>query len=224
MNLKQTLDFLSELKSNNNRDWFHQNKERYDAIKSWLLDLLAKLIPEIAKFDPSVALIVPKDCIFRIYRDVRFSNDKSPYKTHLGAFISKTGRKGNHPGYYIHFEPGQSFLAGGVYMPPPELLKAVRNEIWFNTDEFKSIITHPDFLKYFGGLDDFNKLSRPPKGYTADWPDVELVKYRSYVVMHNLSDEIIFEQEPDVFALPVFRAMYPLNVFLMRARENLGGG
>jgi uncharacterized protein (TIGR02453 family) len=224
MNLKQTLEFLSDLKANNNRDWFQQNKKRYDAAKASMLSLLERLIPEIAKFDPTVAHISPKDCIFRIYRDVRFSNDKLPYKTNIGAFISKTGRKGNHPGYYIHFEPGQSFLAGGLYMPPPEILKAVRSEIMFNTDEFKSIITNPDFLKYFGQLDDFDKLSRPPKGFATGWPDVELVKYRSYVVMHNLSDEIIFEQEPDVFALPVFRAMYPLNVFLMRAREDLGGG
>ena len=220
MNLKQTLEFLSELKENNHRDWFQQNKKRYDAIKTGLLDLLARLIPEIAKFDSSVALISPKDCIFRIYRDVRFSKDKSPYKTHIGAFVSKTGRKGNHPGYYIHFEPEQSFLAGGLYMPPPELLKAVRNEIWFNADEFKAIIAHPDFKKYFGQLDDFDKLSRPPKGYTADWPDVELVKYRSYVVTHNLREQDLLGEEPEALILPVFRAMLGLNQFLHKAREN----
>jgi uncharacterized protein (TIGR02453 family) len=220
MNLKQTLEFLSDLKANNNRDWFQQNKKRYDAAKASMLSLLERLIPEIAKFDPTVAHISPKDCIFRIYRDVRFSNDKLPYKTNIGAFVSKTGRKGNHPGYYIHFEPEQSFLAGGLYMPPPELLKAVRNDILFNADEFKSIINHPDFLKYFSQLDDFDKLSRPPKGFATGWPDVELVKYRSYVVTHNLNEQNLLSEEPDAIILSVFRAMLGLNHFLHNAKQN----
>lgn len=221
MNTKNAIDFLAELKANNDRDWFQKNKKRYDTIKNEMLSFLGKLIPEIAAFDSQLAAIQPKECIFRIYRDVRFSSDKSPYKTHIGSFISMTGRKGNHPGYYIHIEPGQSFLAGGLYMPPPDLLKAVRNEIYFNADAFKAITNHPDFIRFFGKLDDADKLTRPPKGFESDWPDIELLKYKSYVVSHYVSDEIFTNTHPKDLCLEVFKAMYPLNAFLQRARENM---
>jgi uncharacterized protein (TIGR02453 family) len=220
MNTKQIINFLTELKVNNDRDWFQKNKKLYESIKSEMLEFLGKIIPEIALFDPEVTAIQPKDCIFRIYRDVRFSNDKSPYKTHIGAFISKTGRKGNHPGYYIHLEPDQSFLAGGLYMPPPDLLKAVRNEIYFNIDAFKAIINHQDFIKYFGKLDDFDKLSRPPKGFEPDWPDIDLLKYKSYVVTHNLSEMKWLSTNFIEYCLTVFEAIQPLNKFLQNARIN----
>lgn len=220
MEIKNILDFLNELKINNNREWFQQNKKRYEQIKSEVLAFLSRLIPQIAAFDPEVTAIKPEECIFRIYRDVRFSNDKSPYKTQIGAFVSKTGRKGNQPGYYFHLEPGQSFLAGGLYIPPPEVLKAVRNEVYFNAGEFKSILQHPDFLKYFGQLDDFDKLTRPPKGFDPSWPDIDLMKYRSYVVTHNLNEQDLLNLKTEDLALPVFRAMHPLNVFLKRAKEN----
>jgi uncharacterized protein (TIGR02453 family) len=220
MDVKKTVDFLTELTANNNRDWFQTNKKAYDAIKDSMLEFLGGIIPEIARFDPEIHAIDPNDCIFRIYRDVRFSNDKTPYKTHIGAFISKTGRKGNSPGYYIHIEPGQSFLAGGLYMPPPELLKAVRDEVYFNVGEFKSIITQPEFLDYFGKLDDFDKLSRPPKGYAADWPDIDLLKYKSYVVTHNLTEERLFADDFADHCLKVFKALLPLNNFLQKARNN----
>lgn len=221
MNTKQIINFLTELKVNNDRDWFQKNKKLYESIKSEMLSFLGKIIPEIALFDPEVTAVQPKDCIFRIYRDVRFSNDKSPYKTHIGAFISKTGRKGNHPGYYIHLESGQSFLAGGLYMPPPDLLKAVRNEIYFNADAFKAILNQPEFVNIFGKLDDFDKLSRPPKGFEPDWPDIDLLKYKSYVVSHYVKDEAFENTSPETLILPVFNALYPFNAFLQRARENI---
>ena len=220
MNTKNVIDFLSELKVNNDRDWFQKNKKLYESIKSEMLAFLGKIIPEIALFDPEVTAVQPKDCIFRIYRDVRFSNDKSPYKTHIGAFISKTGRKGNYPGYYIHLEPDQSFLAGGLYMPPPDLLKAVRNEIYFNADVFKAIINHPDFTKYFANLDDFDKLSRPPKGFEPEWPDIDLLKYKSYVVTHNLGEMKWLSTNFMEYCLTVFEAIQPLNKFLQNARIN----
>jgi len=221
MNTLNAIEFLKELKNNNEREWFQENKKRYDTIKAELVSLLEKLIPDIATFHKEVAGVNPQDCIFRIYRDVRFSDDKSPYKTQIGAFISRTGRKGNQPGYYIHLEPGQSFLAGGLYMPPPELLNAVRHEIYFNPDEFKAILRQPDFQLYFGQLDDFDKLSRPPKGYDNEWPDIDLLKYRSYVVTNTVSNEILFSPAYAAHCLEVFKAIYPLNSFLKRAIENL---
>jgi len=221
MNTQNAIEFLRELKDNNNRDWFQKNKKRYEAIKADLTRFLEKLIPAIAVFDNDIAVIGPQDCIFRIYRDVRFSNDKSPYKTQIGAFISKTGRKGNQPGYYIHLEPDQSFLAGGLYMPPPEALKAVRDEIYFNADEFKSLLSQPDFQQYFGNLDDFDKLIRPPKGYDSEWPDIDLLKFRSYVVTNMVGNDILFSAAYADHCLAVFKAMYPLNAFLKRATESI---
>lgn len=220
MEIKNILDFLNELKINNNREWFQQNKKRYDQIKSSMHAFLKGLIPQVATFDPEVSAIKPEECMFRIYRDVRFSNDKSPYKTQIGAFVSKTGRKGNHPGYYFHLEPGQSFLAGGLYMPPPEVLKAVRSEVYYNVSEFKAILQHPDFVKYFGQPDDFDKLTRPPKGFDSNWPDIDLLKYRSYVVTHNLNEMDLLNLKTEELAMPVFRAMHPLNVFLKKAMDN----
>jgi uncharacterized protein (TIGR02453 family) len=221
MNTRTAIDFLNQLKENNNREWFQENKSRYYEIKEELLSVLDRLIPEIATFFPDVAAIAPKDCIFRIYRDVRFSNNKLPYKTQIGAFISKTGRKGSQPGFYIHIEPGQSFLAGGLYMPPPEMLKAVRNEIYFNASQFTEIIGHPEFLKYFGSLDDFDKLTRPPKGFSADWPDIELLKYRSYVVTHPVNDDALHSANFLLHTKEVFKAMGPLNDFLKNAISNM---
>lgn len=221
MNTQIAVEFLTELKNNNNREWFQKNKSRYETIKADLTAFLQKLIPAIAAFDKEVAVITPQDCIFRIYRDVRFSNDKSPYKTQIGAFISKTGRKGNQPGYYVHLEPGQSFLAGGLYMPPPDLLKAVRSEIFFNTGDFKAIINNPEFIRFFGSLDDFDKLTRPPKGFDPEWPDIELLRYRSYVVTHKVDENILHSSAYVNHCIEAFKAMHPLNTFLRKAMANI---
>lgn len=223
MNLRKLIDFLKALKINNDREWFQKNKTQYDLIKDEMLAFIGRLIQQISVFDPEISLVTPKECIFRIYRDVRFSKDKSPYKKHIGAFISKTGRKGNNPGYYLHFEPNNSFIAGGLYMPPPEILKAIRNEIYYNTEEFVSILSHPYFLKFFGELDDYDKLIRPPKGFSADWQHVDFVKYRSYVATHYLSEENLYSQDLESVILSVFNAIYPLNKFLNRAKENMEG-
>ncbi|MDP2422733.1 MAG: DUF2461 domain-containing protein [Bacteroidales bacterium] len=223
MDTKETLRFLSELSLNNNREWFHENKKTYEVIKADILGFVGNLIVQISAFDPDIIAINPKDCLFRIYRDVRFSNDKSPYKTHIGAFISKGGRKGNHSGYYIHFEPGQSLVAGGLYMPTPPVLKAVRDEIHFNTDEFQEIINHPEFKKFFAGLDDDDKLTRPPKGYPADWEHIDLLKYRSYTVSASLPEKLLSEHSFNDYLLSAFHTMYPFNRFLKRALVNMGG-
>lgn len=213
--------FFSELNHNNNREWFHKDKGRYEKIKLEFLIFLKDVIAQVSKFDKLVAAIEPKECLFRINRDVRFSNDKSPYKTHIGAFISKTGRQGSSPGYYIHIEPSNTFLAGGLYMPPSDLLKGVRNEIYYNHNEFKAILSHPDFKRLFGQLEEFDKLTRPPKDVDATWPDVDLLKYKSYTVMHMLhADELRTDQLVSA-VVPVFGAMHPLIAFLGRAKENL---
>src|SRR5665811_2091282 len=127
--MDKVLEFLNDLSANNNREWYHSNKERYTESKEKILFLTDVVINEIRKFDRDIPALSPKDCVFRIFRDVRFSNDKRPYKTNFGAFISKGGRKSMHAGYYFHIEPGGSFCGGGIYMPPAEPLKIIRNYI-----------------------------------------------------------------------------------------------
>jgi len=220
MNTSAALDFLSQLNRNNNRAWFQQNKKLYDSIRKDYETFVAEMISEISMLDPSIGLPDYKDCIFRIYRDVRFSPDKSPYKTHFGAFVGKGGRKTAGVGYYIHIEPGKSLIAGGVYQPQPDVLKQLRNEIYFNSTEFKKIITDPKFVKNFGQLDDFDKMKLAPKDFPADFPDIDLLKYRSYIIGRDFTDSEVVSADFKMNILAMFSAMLPLHDFLKRAMIN----
>ncbi|MCX6235751.1 MAG: DUF2461 domain-containing protein [Bacteroidetes bacterium] len=217
MDGKMILDFLKALSMNNKREWFLENKPVFERARKDFESFINVLIPEIYKFDNSIGLLTAKDCLFRIFRDIRFSNDKTPYKTNFGAFIARGGRKGIYPGYYIHLESGQSMLAGGIYMPQPEVQKAVRQEIYYNIEEFKSILEADDFMKYFGKLDDFDKMKKPPKEFPADFKDIDLLKYRSYTIVHNIADGQVQDKSYFNNALVVLKAMHPLNTFLNRA-------
>ncbi len=215
-----TFDFLIKLKQNNTREWFLANKTAYENAKKEVEKFIASLIPSISKIDPLIQSPEVKDCLFRIFKDVRFSKDKTPYKTNFGAFIGRGGRKTIYPGYYIHMEPGESFIAGGVYQPQPELLKLLRNEVYFNSEEFRKILELKEFRKYFSGLDDFDKMKKPPKDYPADFPEIDLLKYRSFIVSRTVADtKVVTEDYPD-YVLEVVKAMQPLNAFLNRAISN----
>lgn len=212
-----TLSFLKSLKKNNNRDWFQANKDKHDAAKTEFENFIEKLIKEIVKFDKKIAGQKAKDCVFRIYRDVRFSKDKSPYKTHFGAFITTKGKNSNGPGYYIHVEPGDCFLAGGIYMPDGSQLAKIRQEIDYNLKEFLKILKGKDFVQYFGGLSDMEKLKTAPKGFPKDHPAIELLKHKSYIATHKISDKQVVENDFPDYASKTFRALYPLNDFLHAA-------
>jgi len=214
--MKNALDFLKELKANNNREWFNENRKTYESAKTEFESLVNNLIPKIYEFDPEIGSLTAKQCVFRIFRDVRFSKDKSPYKVNMGGFMSKGGRKGFHSGYYVHIEPGKSFLGGGIYMPPADVLKKIRQEIMYNVDEYKNIINNPAFKKIFTQMEG-EKLKRPPKGFPADFPDIELLKYKSYVVLHEVKDKNILSENFENNIIDVFKTMYPLNEFLNKA-------
>jgi uncharacterized protein (TIGR02453 family) len=149
---KSTFDFLTKLKKNNNKEWFDKNRPEYEIAKNNFKEFISELILSIAKFDSSVKMLEPKNCIFRINRDIRFSNDKTPYKINMGASIGPGGKKSYDAGYYIHIQPGGSFLAGGVWQPPAPQLNAIRQEIDYNAAEFKKLVSNKDFKKYFGSL------------------------------------------------------------------------
>jgi uncharacterized protein (TIGR02453 family) len=151
--MKTVLNFLSDLRKNNHKEWMDQNKSRYQQAKKEFENLVKILIDRIALFDESIAGIQPKDCIFRLNRDIRFSNDKRPYKENMGAFITMEGKKGVDGGYYIHLQPGQSMLAGGTYMPPADVLKKIRQEIDYNPDPLLDFMRSQPFQKLFGDFD-----------------------------------------------------------------------
>lgn len=216
--MKKTFQFLKAIKSNNNKDWFDKHKESYLEAKAEHEVFIEKIIKGLQKFDKKIAAdLKAKDCVFRIYKDVRFSKDKTPYKTNFGASINPGGKKSLIAGYYLHMEPGASFLAGGVYMPEAEMLNAIRQEIDYNTDAFLKIVKAPSFKKYFKGLDDEGKLKSAPKGFDKDHPHLEILKNKHFIVSHPLSDKQFEEKGIETTIIAGFKAMYPFLEYLREA-------
>ena len=216
MEIQSLLQFLTNLQENNHKDWFDLNRKEYDQLRADWIQLAANIIKQTADFDDDVTELDPKKCIFRINRDVRFSKNKAPYKNNFGISLSKGGKNTDFCGYYIHLQPGESFIAGGSYQPMPDKLAAIRQEIDYNFDEFKSIIEHKEFVKHFGTLTG-DKLQRPPKGYDAENPAIEYIKHKGFLAFLKIDDKNLTEKELSKHCLSAFKAMKPLNDFLNRA-------
>jgi uncharacterized protein (TIGR02453 family) len=216
---KLVLEFLAQLEKNNDREWFQKNKKLYEEAKKEVETFINTIIPAIAKFDDAVKYVEAKDCMFRIFRDVRFSKDKSPYKINMGAWISSAGRKSPGPGYYVHLQPGGSFLAAGVYMPEPDQLKRIRKEIYYNVIEFKSILKDKNLRKYSDGLSDIEKVKLAPKDFPKDFPDIDLLKHKHYTLSYSVRNEMVESDHFHEIVMMAFRAMLPFNMFLKRALE-----
>jgi uncharacterized protein (TIGR02453 family) len=215
-----TLKFLKDLKKNNNKPWFEKNKSVYLDAKEDAELFVAQLIEGLGKIDPDIKSLEAKDCTYRIYRDVRFSSDKTPYKTHMGAFLNKGGKKAPTAGYYIHMQPGQSMAGGGLWMPMPAELNKVRQEIDYNFPEWSKILGDRRFKKHFPeGLDRGEILSRPPKGYDAENPAIEFLKLKSFVVTRSLTDELMASRSLLKEVLNTFESMKGFVYFLNRAIE-----
>jgi uncharacterized protein (TIGR02453 family) len=215
----ELLAFLKDLKANNNKEWFTANKTRYEAAKTEFETFITDLFARVAVFDPSIGHLKAKQCIFRIYRDVRFSKDKSPYKSHFGAHISIAPKKSEihtRSGYYIHVEPGDSMLAGGAYLPQGDWLKGIRQEIDYNGADLVKILENADFKKTFGELEG-EKLARMPKGYPEDHTYIELLKMKSFLATHKVTDAELAKANFVETAAEVFKTLKPLGDFLNRA-------
>ena len=222
MDFKLVLEFLIDLKFNNNKTWFKENQERYRQAKSEFEEFIGILLPRLKQLDESIDVTSPKECIFRIFRDVRFSKNKEPYKTNFGALIARGGRKRSYAGYYIHVEPDESFIGGGVYMPEPKVLKAIRTEIYENITEFKKIINNDEFRKFFAEIYG-DKLTLAPKGFPKDFKDIDLLKYKHYAVAYGVKNSFWTEGKELIDDLMnIFIAQYPFNLFLNRAVEKAG--
>ena len=211
--MKIIMAFLEDLKNNNNRDWFQANKARYEEVKPEFESIVAEVIKGISNFDSDIGLLKPKDCVFRIYRDVRFSKNKDPYKINMGAAFNKGGRKSRHAGYYLHVEPGNCFIGGGKWQPEPDILKSIRYEIFHSPKEFRKIIDNKNFVNSFGEMSG-DKLKRPPKGFPQDFEEIELIKFKSYIAGASIPENQITQPKFTPFVVDAFRQMKPFIGFL----------
>lgn len=211
--MRDVFAFLSELRLNNNKEWFDENRLRYEESRKKVLSLTELVINEIKRFDPEIGNIAAKDCVFRIFRDVRFSNDKTPYKTNMGSFIARGGRKSVGAGYYFHIEPGGSFVGGGAYCPLADVLKAIRTEIFDHPETFKKLINSNSFSKTYPEMYD-DQLKTPPKGFPKDFPDIGLLKYKSYAFTSRIPDSELVGNDFSGKIVTAFKELAPVNHFL----------
>ncbi|PKP10734.1 MAG: hypothetical protein CVU09_05855 [Bacteroidetes bacterium HGW-Bacteroidetes-4] len=208
---KNVIPFLSDLAHNNHKNWFDANKERYQLALADFTDFVGQLIAHFAQTNPQLNGLLAKDCVFRIYRDVRFSKDKTPYKNHFGAYIAPNGRKNKLSGFYVHIEPtGKSFTGGGIFMPEAPVLKALRKEFYQVPEELLELLEAPNFKKYFSGLWDQDKLKTAPKGFPKDFEHIELLKYKSYVATSSLTLSQLSTNNIIEYLSAVYKANYPL--------------
>ncbi len=195
MNIPVIFQFLKDLSQNNNREWFNEHRDNYEEARSEFEKLLAAVISRISLFDESIRGIQPQDCTYRIYRDTRFSADKTPYKIHFGGYINAKGKKSDHCGYYVHIQPEGCLLAGGSLCLPSPVLKAVRQSIYDNIDEYISIVEDPAFKKYFPVVgEDFLKTA--PKGFPKDFKYIDYLKCKEYTCSYYIPDS--FFLAPDM--------------------------
>jgi len=211
---KSTLTFLTDLYRHNERDWFIKNRKRYDDARSNFESFVQALINRITEFDPVIRGLEVNHCTYRINRDIRFSNDKTLYKTYLGAYIVRGGKKNGdkYAGYYFHVEPGNSMIAGGAYMPPKPWLSAIREKIDEVGKELDEIISREDFIYYFTKIEG-DKLKTAPKGYPKDHPYIELLKLKSFLAASRISDAAVTSRHCFNYVIGACRAIKPFNDF-----------
>lgn len=218
---KDAVQFLSDLVANNNTEWMHANKKRYESFKKDYHNYIASLLAEMKPLDKTLEPLEIKNCTFRINRDIRFSKDKSPYKTNIGVWFTQNKFRKNSPGYYIHFEKGNSFIAGGVWCPEPNELKQIRKEIAFFHDDLEAIVKDKKFKSEFGTLtrDENNTLKKAPKDFEPNHPAIEFLKLKSFTASAKIDDKLFLDKDFSKIVSQKLIALKPMNDFLNRALE-----
>ena len=212
--VREILEFLKDLTANNNREWFAANKNRYLRVKDEVETLTQSLLNRISEFDESATRLTPSDCLYRIYRDTRFSADKTPYKNHIGIYINPPyGKKAPGAGYYLHLEPGNSLVAGGLWCPEAPVLKRVRQDIYENVEEYLEIIEDPTFSKYFERVGE-DLLKTAPKGYPKDWEHIELLRPRNFTAYSPLTERTVCSARMEDEVIERMKALRAFNSFL----------
>jgi len=210
-----TLKFLTALKKNNNKTWFDEHRNVYESTRADFMVFTEQLIKSIAAFDASIGHLTAKECLFRINRDVRFSKDKSPYKTNMACYFNHAGKNGRGAGYYFHLQPGTSMAAGGIWMPEPAVLAGIRQEIDYNFGDWKKVINNAGFKRTFGSsISNNESLVRPPKGYDENNPAIEFLKMKSFVVRKSFTDKEVQDKAFIKEIAKTFKTIKPLIDFL----------
>ena len=212
----QVFQFLNDLKRNNNREWMQDHRHLYQECKDEVMELVKKLINGISQFDSGISGLQPKDCMFRINRDIRFSRNKDPYKNNFGAAITAGGRRTGNPSYYLHIAPKKSFFAGGIYMPSADRLTKIRQEIDYNASELKAIIWGDTFYETFGDIRG-QALKTCPRGYSSDHPDIKLLRLKSFLVKKDLTDHSFYSPHYFSQLISLSEMIYPFNKYLEMA-------
>ena len=230
--MRDTLNFLAELACNNNKVWFDENRARYQACREHFIAFAEEYIRRLSELDPSLAPLQPKDCIWRINRDIRFSADKRPYKEWFGCFPAsgvpgqpKTwGKKSMRGGYYVHIQPGQCMFAGGIWDPGKELLQALRKEIEVNYEEVEEIMASKQWKRYFGQDFDayWGMLKKAPAGFDPNFKHVDWLKHKTYTFSVMLSDEEVCSPDFIDKIMDIAKAAKPMNDFLNYTFEEYG--
>jgi len=219
MDIQFTLDFLKDLAQNNHKEWMDENKKRYLHAKEQVIALVTNVLTEVSKFDPGLTGLEPKKTLFRINRDIRFSKNKDPYKTNFGAFLVEGGKNSGKPGYYLHLQPGNNFLGGGIYQPPSEVLAKVRQEIDYNGNELRYIIEDKKFKSVYGEPYGDDRLKTAPKGYPKDHEHLDLLQLKHYIFMRNVSDKEVTSKNFISVISNYYQTLYPFSQFLSRALD-----
>ena len=219
MHIPALLQFLAELHDNNNRPWFLHNKPHYDILREEFIALLAEVGNEVRKFDPALGPFEAKKSVFRIYRDVRFSKDKLPFKDNIGGVVgTRNMADKKRPVHYFHIDyRGTLLVASGIYAPPPPELKMLRDHVIADPATFKMVLANPAFKKTFGGLGIEDRLTRVPKGYDKDHPLAEYLKNRHFFCETTLD---LHKRNPKQLAKWIanqFAAAMPLVKWLRNA-------
>lgn len=211
--MKTVISFLRSLRRHNDRIWFNEHKDQYLAVKDRIEVLTARLIAGVSEFDPETSRLRPADCLYRIYRDTRFSADKTPYKTHIGIYINPPGgKKSPTCGYYLHLEPDNCLVAGGCWCPDSQLIKKIRQDIYDNVEEYLEILDSEGFCEYYDGVGD-NLLKTAPKGFPKDWEHIDLLKPRDFTAYSPLPEGDLDSPVSIKAVLDRMRAVKPLNDF-----------
>ena len=213
IDMRQTLDFLTRLAANNTREWFNAHKDEYLNVKADVEAFTQRLIEAVTELEPEASMLTPADCLYRIYRDTRFSSDKTPYKNHIGIYINpRGGKKSEFCGYYVHIQPGECLVAGGAWFPEAPLLKEYRSEIYHNADEYLGIINNPEFAAAFEPYWQ-EPLKTAPKGFPKDWEHIDLLKPKSFVYASGLTDREFTSKNVVKKISNLFRILKPYDDF-----------